>query len=114
MKSRHQEKITKDQPKKYVPLKVETMRKLLLFCWIPFLLLQVSCGSSSGKTANVVKPKYHHWRYEKKNDKRVKRRAAREVVNNVSGWIVDLQERKRTEARVAIEQLFGGPRTSES
>jgi hypothetical protein len=48
------------------------------------------------------------------NDKRVKRRAAREVVNNVSGWIVDLQDRKRTEARVAIEQLFGGPRTSES
>ena len=49
------------------------------------------------------------------NDKRVKRRAAREMVNNVSGWIVDLQDRKRSEARMAIEQLFGpGPRASES
>jgi hypothetical protein len=49
-----------------------------------------------------------------RNDSRVKRRAAREMVNNVSGWIADLQDRKRNEARVAIEQLFGGPRTSES
>jgi hypothetical protein len=49
-----------------------------------------------------------------RNDTRVKRRAAREMVNNVSGWIVDLQERKRGEARVAFEQLFGRPQTSES
>lgn len=48
-------------------------------------------------------------------EKRLKRRAAREMVNNVSGWIADLQERKRGEARLAINQLFGsGTRTSES
>jgi hypothetical protein len=48
------------------------------------------------------------------SEKKLKRLAAREVVNNVSGWIVDLQERKRGEARMAFNQLFGNaPQPSE-
>ena len=50
-----------------------------------------------------------------KNEKRSKRAAARDMVANVSNWVVDFQERKRDEARLAIDQLFSSrPRTNES
>jgi hypothetical protein len=50
-----------------------------------------------------------------KNEKRSKRAAARDMVANVSNWVVDFQERKRDEARLAIDQLFSNqPRTNES
>jgi hypothetical protein len=44
-------------------------------CFLIFIILsQFSCSStSSGNTARVVKPKYHHRWYDRKNDKRVKR-----------------------------------------
>lgn len=40
------------------------------------------------------------------NEGRSKRQAAREIVANVTGWVSDLQTRKRNETRLAIEQLF--------
>lgn len=48
------------------------------------------------------------------NDTRSKRQAAREIVSNVTGWVSDIQTRKREETRIAIEKLFNGnPRPSE-
>lgn len=40
------------------------------------------------------------------NETRTKRQAARDMVANVTGWVSDLQTRKREETRLAIEQLF--------
>ena len=49
------------------------------------------------------------------NETRSKRQAAREMVANVTGWVSDLQTRKREETRLAIEQLFKTtPRPSET
>ena len=49
------------------------------------------------------------------DEKRTKRKVARDMVANVSGWVVDLHERKRHEARIAIGDLFAAkPQTSES
>ena len=60
-----------------------------------------------GETKEPVKPVV--------NENRSKRQAAREVVANVTGWVSDLQTRKREETRLAIEQLFkGNPQPSES
>ena len=48
------------------------------------------------------------------NETRTKRQAARDMVSNVTGWVSDLQTRKREETRAAIEQLFNAnPRPSE-
>lgn len=48
------------------------------------------------------------------NETRTKRQAAREMVANVTGWVSDLQTRKREETRLAIEQLFkANPQPSE-
>jgi hypothetical protein len=48
------------------------------------------------------------------NDSRSKRQAARDIVANVTGWVSDLQSRKREETRLAFEQLFkANPRPSE-
>ena len=41
------------------------------------------------------------------NEARTKRAAAREMVANVSDWVNDLQDRKRREARLALDTLFG-------
>lgn len=41
------------------------------------------------------------------NETRTKRQAAREMVANVTGWVSDMQARRREETRNAIEQLFG-------
>ena len=47
------------------------------------------------------------------NEARTKRAAAREMVSNVSDWVNDLQDRKRREARLALETLFGNkPQTT--
>ena len=40
------------------------------------------------------------------NESRTRRQAAREMVSNVTGWVSDLQTRKREETRLAFEQLF--------
>jgi len=40
------------------------------------------------------------------SESRSKRQAAREMVSNVTGWVSDLQTRKREETRLAFEQLF--------
>lgn len=49
------------------------------------------------------------------NEGRTRRQAAREMVSNVTGWVSDLQARKRNETRLAFEQLFkANPRPSES
>ena len=40
------------------------------------------------------------------NEKSSKRQAARDMVANVTGWVSDLQTRKREETRLAFEQLF--------
>jgi len=49
------------------------------------------------------------------NENRTRRQAAREMVSNVTGWVSDLQTRKREETRLAFEQLFkANPRPSES
>lgn len=37
---------------------------------------------------------------------RSQRNAARDLASNVSGWVNDLQARKRTEAKIAFESLF--------
>lgn len=48
------------------------------------------------------------------NEVRSKRQAAREIVANVTGWVSDLQTRKREETRLAFEQLFkAAPQPSE-
>lgn len=48
------------------------------------------------------------------NETRSKRQAAREIVANVTGWVSDIQSRKREETRIAIEKLFNSaPRPSE-
>lgn len=48
------------------------------------------------------------------NENRSKRQAARDMVANVTGWVSDLQTRKREETRLAFEQLFkANPRPSE-
>lgn len=48
------------------------------------------------------------------NETRSKRQAAREIVANVTGWVSDIQTRKREETRIAIEKLFNStPRPSE-
>ena len=48
------------------------------------------------------------------NEVRSKRKAAREIVANVTGWVSDLQTRKREETRLAFEQLFkAAPQPSE-
>jgi hypothetical protein len=59
-----------------------------------------------GEAKVVVKPAV--------NENRSKRQAAREMVANVTGWVSDLQTRKREETRLAFEQLFkANPQTSE-
>ena len=48
------------------------------------------------------------------SESRSKRQAAREMVANVTGWVSDLQTRKREETRLAFEQLFkANPQPSE-
>lgn len=48
------------------------------------------------------------------SEKTSKRQAARDMVANVTGWVSDLQTRKREETRLAFEQLFkANPRPSE-
>jgi hypothetical protein len=48
------------------------------------------------------------------NEKSSKRQAARDMVANVTGWVSDLQTRKREETRLAFEQLFkANPQPSE-
>jgi len=48
------------------------------------------------------------------NENRSKRQAARDMVSNVTGWVSDLQTRKREETRLAFEQLFkANPQPSE-
>lgn len=48
------------------------------------------------------------------NENRSKRQAARDMVANVTGWVSDLQTRKREETRLAFEQLFkANPHPSE-
>ena len=60
-----------------------------------------------GETKEAVKPVV--------SENRSKRQAAREMVSNVTGWVSDLQTRKREETRMAFEQLFkGNPQPSES
>lgn len=60
-----------------------------------------------GEPKQVVKPAV--------NENRSKRQAAREMVSNVTGWVSDLQTRKREETRLAFEQLFkANPRPSET
>ncbi len=51
-----------------------------------------------GETKPVAKPVV--------SESRSKRQAAREMVSNVTGWVSDLQTRKREETRLAFEQLF--------
>ena len=47
------------------------------------------------------------------NEARSKRAAARAMVANVSDWVSDLQDRKRHEARLAFDTLFGNkPQTT--
>jgi hypothetical protein len=59
-----------------------------------------------GEPKPVVKPAV--------NETRSKRQAAREMVANVTGWVSDLQTRKREETRLAFEQLFkANPQPSE-
>ena len=49
------------------------------------------------------------------SESRSKRQAAREMVSNVTGWVSDLQTRKREETRLAFEQLFKStPQPSET
>lgn len=51
----------------------------------------------------------------KVNENRKARVAARQIVNNVSGWVQDLQTKKREAAKLAFDNLFNsGPRPSES
>ncbi len=60
-----------------------------------------------GEPKVVVKPAV--------NEKTSKRQAAREMVANVTGWVSDLQTRKREETRLAFEQLFkANPQPSET
>ena len=51
-----------------------------------------------GESKPVVKPAA--------SENRSKRQAARDMVSNVTGWVSDLQTRKREETRLAFEQLF--------
>jgi hypothetical protein len=51
-----------------------------------------------GESKPIVKPAA--------NENRSKRQAARDMVANVTGWVSDLQTRKREETRLAFEQLF--------
>lgn len=48
------------------------MRRILLYLIILTLLLP-SCAKRSRYTAKVVKPRYHHWWFNKKKDKKAKR-----------------------------------------
>lgn len=60
-----------------------------------------------GESKPVVKPAV--------NEKTSKRQAARDMVANVTGWVSDLQTRKREETRLAFEQLFkANPQPSET
>ena len=60
-----------------------------------------------GETKPIVKPPA--------NENRSKRQAARDMVANVTGWVSDLQTRKREETRLAFEQLFkANPQPSET
>lgn len=36
-----------------------------------------------------------------------KKEAARDMVSTVTNWVADLQHRKRTDTRAALESLFG-------
>jgi hypothetical protein len=59
-----------------------------------------------GEVREIAKPK--------SQELRSKRAAAREMVNNVTGWVSEFQNRKREETKLAIEQLFAAqPRPSE-
>lgn len=60
-----------------------------------------------GETKPIAKPAA--------NENRSKRQAARDMVANVTGWVSDLQTRKREETRLAFEQLFkANPQPSET
>ncbi|MBT1696765.1 hypothetical protein KK083_07765 [Fulvivirgaceae bacterium PWU4] len=48
------------------------MRRIPLYLII-FVLLLPSCSKRSRYSAKVVKPKYHHWWFSKKKDKKTKR-----------------------------------------
>lgn len=39
-------------------------------------------------------------------EKKTTKAAAREMVSNVSNWVTELQQRKRIETKIAIEQFF--------
>jgi glyoxylate carboligase len=41
-----------------------------------------------------------------RDETKAKQEAAREMVSNVSSWVSEFQQRKRTETKQAIEQLF--------
>ena len=43
-----------------------------------------------------------------------RRAAAREMVSNVTDWVVDLKARKSEETKAAIEMLFAANRPNES
>ncbi len=41
-----------------------------------------------------------------KNETKVTKETAREMVTNVSSWVNDFQKRKREETKIALESLF--------
>jgi hypothetical protein len=49
------------------------MRKLIVYGIIILLLLPACSGKTSNNTIRVVKPKYHHRFFSRKNDKKTKR-----------------------------------------
>lgn len=49
------------------------MRKYLVYALLMLMLLPSCSGKTSNNTVTVVKPKYHHRFFKRKNDKRVKR-----------------------------------------
>lgn len=43
------------------------------------------------------------------DEKKTSKQSAREMVNTVSNWVTDFQQRRRIETKQAIENLFGKP-----
>ncbi|MDH4091857.1 MAG: hypothetical protein OEV74_14540 [Cyclobacteriaceae bacterium] len=56
------------------------MRRLILSVVLLIFLLP-SCSNKSGSTISVVKPKYHHRWYDRKEDKHTKRTKSLRVRN---------------------------------
>ena len=48
------------------------MRRVFHYLVILILLLP-SCKGTSGNSVRVVKPRYHHWFFDRKKDKKAKR-----------------------------------------